>query len=414
MTVKTRHAPAGWDAASERLASRDAAREVAEHLRSKVLGRPDLLVVFASFHHRALLPEILDMLRADLHPAHLLATTAEATACGGLEFERGPSLSVLALRLPGLEAHPFSFDLADGPPSIWSTRFVRDRVALPVEGGPAPGTARHRATLLLADPFSIHAGQACARIDAAAGPEGARIHGGVASGASHPGLNVLAVDRRIASAGIVGLSLFGDFEVDALVSEGCAPLGEPLVVTRARDFTIQELGGVRALDAARRIAEAMPPERRDLLSRGLLVGVAPNAGKPRLGRGDYLVREVAAVDPDRGSITLSERVPVGATVCFHLRDPGTAHEDLELLLDRELLRGDPAAALLFTCNRRGTRLFGDGENDASTIARRLARVPLAGFHTAGELAPVAGRTHLHTLTAALAVFRAAPPAPTEP
>lgn len=414
MSVKIRHAPAGWNAVSGRLASREAAREVVDQLLPRVLGRPDLLVVFASFHHRALLPEILDMLRSDLHPAHLLATTAEATACGGDEFETGPSLSVLALRLPGLEAHPFAFELADGPPSVWSTRFVRDRVALPVEGAPAPSSRRHRATLLLADPFSIHAGQACARIDAAAGPGGARIYGGVASGASHPGLNVLAVDRRIGSSGIVGLSLFGDFEVDPLVSEGCTPLGAPLVVTRARDHEIQELGGVRALDAARRMAEEIPPERRDLLARGLLVGVAIDAGKPRLGRGDYLVREVAAVDPERGSITLSDRVPIGATVCFHARDPHTAHEDLELLLDRETLRGEPAAALLFTCNRRGSRLFGDGEHDAATIARRLAGVPLAGFHTAGELAPVAGRTHLHTLTAALAVFRAAAPTPPLP
>ncbi len=405
MTVKTQRIPAGWSSASERLSSRDAAREVLERLSSEVLGRPDLLAVFASFHHRALLPEILDMLRAGLHPGHLLATTAEATACDGHEFERGPSLSVLALRLPGLEAHPFSFDLADGPPSVWSTRFIRDRVALPVESPAVDERPRHRATLLLADPFSVHAGQACARIDEAAGPTGARIFGAVASGASHPGLNVLAVDRRVASAGIVGLSLFGDFEVDALASEGCAPLGEPLVVTRARDHSIQELGGIRALDAARRMAEEIDPARRDLLSRGLLVGIARDANRPRLGRGDYLVREVAAVDPERGSITLTDRVPVGATVCFHARDPVTAHEDLELLLDRELLRAPPTAALLFTNNRRGERLFGDAEDDAGTVRRRFSGLPLAGFHSAGELAPTGGRTHLHTLTAALALFR---------
>ena len=56
----------------------DAAREVATALRGGMIVRPDLLVVFGSFPHRALFSAAPDPLRAELHPAHLLASTARA------------------------------------------------------------------------------------------------------------------------------------------------------------------------------------------------------------------------------------------------------------------------------------------------------------------------------------------------
>jgi small ligand-binding sensory domain FIST len=406
MSVRTTRAPSAVTALSERLETRSAAKEAASALRAGLdaahRGRPDLLVVFATYHHRALFSDAVDLLRAELHPAHLIASTTEGVISGAREVERTPGLSVMALSLPGVLARPFSFDLSDGPPSVWTEGFIRERISLPPDEGALP----HRGVLMLADPFSIHAGQACAAIDQAAGPQGARIFGGLASGSTKPGLNVLAVDRRTTPEGIVGLSLFGDVEIDCLVSQGCRPIGPCAIVTRARGNEILEIGGQSPLAVAREVAAALREDERALLERGLLVGIAPDAAKPRLGRGDFIVRPVAAIDEDRGALTLTDAIKVGATIQLHVRDAQTSHDDLALLLSAQQLRAAPAAGLLFTCNLRGTRLFSEPGHDAGLCAQALGNAPLAGFHCAGEIGPIGRRSHVHAFTASLALFRA--------
>jgi hypothetical protein len=80
--------------------------------------------------------------------------------------------------------------------------------------------------------------------------------------------------------------------------------------------------------------------------------------------------------------------------------------DLDMLLDKEMLREPPAAALVFACNLRGSRLFGLGEHDAALISRRFGGIPAAGFHCAGEIAPIGPRSYLNSQTTAIALFRA--------
>jgi small ligand-binding sensory domain FIST len=299
-------------------------------------------------------------------------------------------------------ARPFHFSLTDGPPSVWSDGFIRERVSLPPDEGALP----HRGLLMLADPFALHTGQACAAIERAAGPGSARIFGGIASGASHAGLNVLTVDRRTAHEGIVGLSIFGDVEIHGQVSQGCRPVGQPVVVTRARGGEILEIGGRPALEVTRAMAEALSEHDQELLGNGLLVGVAHNASKARLGRGDFLVRPVLEVRAATAALVLSDAVPVGSTIQFQIRDARTAHDDLALLLAAEQLRAPPAAALLFTSNMRGTRLFSEPSHDARFASARLGGAPIAGMHAAGEIGPLGRNSYVHTQTASLAIFRA--------
>jgi small ligand-binding sensory domain FIST len=406
MPVKTTRTPSAISAWSLQTDSRQAAREIAANLRSGTLVRPDVLVVFGSFHHRALFSDALEILRGELHPAHLLACTAKSVIADHLEFEGVHGMSAVALSLPGVVARPFHFDIADGPPSVWSDAFIRERVALAPDEGDARGVMPHRGTLLLGDPFSINVGQAAAAIDRAAGPAGAKIIGGLASGASHAGLNVLAADRRIAHMGVVGLTLFGDLSIDCVSSSGCKPIGATFVVTKTRGNQILELGGRPALSAAQAMAEALSEEERARFAQGLLVGIAVNAAKPRHGRGDFLVRPVVGGDADRGAIAVAEPVPVGATLRFQVRDAHTAREDLGMLLDAEMLREPPAAAVVFSCLMRGAHLFGPGEHDAALLSRRLGGIPAAGFHCAGEIAPIGKRSYLNSQTVSVALFRA--------
>ena len=64
----------------------------------------------------------------------------------------------------------------------------------------------------------------------------------------------------------------------------------------------------------------------------------------------------------------------------------------------------PAGALVFSCNGRGSAMFGLPDHDATVVAEELGGAPAAGFFAAGEIGPVGCRSFLHGFTATVAVF----------
>ena len=119
-------------------------------------------------------------------------------------------------------------------------------------------------------------------------------------------------------------------------------------------------------------------------------------------RGDFLIRGVVGADEQSGAVAIGDVVDVGSTVQFHVRDARSADEDLQAMVGS--VDRSPVGALLFTCNGRGIRMFGEPDHDARVIQQRLGGLPLAGFFCAGELGPVGGRNFLHGFTASMALF----------
>ncbi len=151
------------------------------------------------------------------------------------------------------------------------------------------------------------------------------------------------------------------------------------------------------------MADGLSPQDRTLLGRGLFVGRAIDEYKVEPGRGDFLIRQVMGVDQRSGALAVGDRIEVGETIQFHVRDAATADEDLRALLELEAV--EPAdGALLFTCNGRGSRLFPVFDHDASLVSGKLGALPLAGFNCAGEIGPVGGKNFLHGFTASVALF----------
>ena len=96
------------------------------------------------------------------------------------------------------------------------------------------------------------------------------------------------------------------------------------------------------------------------------------------------------------------RSTVGTTVQFQVRDADSADEDL-----RALLAGRrPPARCVFTCNGRGTHLFGAARPRRRAGRRRVAGGAIAGMFCAGEIGPVGGRSFLHGFTASVLLFDA--------
>jgi small ligand-binding sensory domain FIST len=194
--------------------------------------------------------------------------------------------------------------------------------------------------------------------------------------------------------------------VRALVSQGCRPFGRSYVVTRSQANFLFELGGRPPLNRLEEALESLSRPDRELASQGLHIGRVIDEYKSEHGPGDFLIRGVLGVDPQNGAMAVGDRIEVGATVQFHVRDAATADDELRSLVEREVanLPGKPAGALLFTCNGRGARLFGAPDHDAALITSLLGGAPLAGLFCAGELGPVGGRNFLHGFTASLLLF----------
>ncbi|MBI5711658.1 MAG: FIST C-terminal domain-containing protein [Candidatus Eisenbacteria bacterium] len=124
------------------------------------------------------------------------------------------------------------------------------------------------------------------------------------------------------------------------------------------------------------------------------------------GRGDWLIRNLLGADRDRGVLAVGDHVQAGEKLRLHVRDAGTAREDLEMLLSPQAFDTRAEAALLFCCNGRGQRLYGAPDGDIAPLQAALGgHVPAAGMFCAGEIGPVGERNLLHGHTASIAVVR---------
>lgn len=365
-------------------ATGEVAGEILEHFGGE---RPDLVVCFASPAHAGAFEDIAAGLRKLLDPEVLVGATAVGVAGGGREVEDGPGLSVLAAsfgsgRCTGLALE--SIETPDG----------REIVGWPDEL-PAEGTL-----VMLADPYSFPVHDFLRLCNARV--PGVVVVGGLASAAG-PGADRLALDDRVLSGGAVGVLLSGDIPVRPVVSQGCRPIGQPLTITKSERNLVVELAGQPALARLQALVLAADEDERELMRQGLHLGVVVDEHKIEFGRGDFLVRNLLGADQDRGALAVGDLVEVGQTVQFHVRDADAATEDLRALLGGAT-GGD--AALLFTCNGRGERFFGEPDRDTAVVQEVLGPVPLAGAFCAGELGPVGGRNFVHGFTAGVVVFGA--------
>ena len=362
-------------------ATGEAAGQVLERLGEGV----DLAMVFVTPPHAGALEDVAAAVRSILRPGTLLGCAAVSVVGTAQEVEEGPAVSLWAGRFGPVA--PVRLEARQTPEGVTFTGW-------PDDVGFAP-----EALVLLADPFSFPADALYTEL--AARHPGLPVVGGNASAARGPGGNRLVLDSEVVTSGAVGALLGPGVDVETVVSQGCRPVGQPYVVTRAEGNIVYELGGEPALERLLRMARGgMPEEDVRLINQGLHLGQVIDEHKVEFDRGDFLVRNVLGADQENGAIAVNDLVEVGTTVQFHVRDAATADEDL-----RHLLAGrDADAALLFTCNGRGVRLFGTPDHDAGVLDERVG-APAAGFFAAGEFGPIGRRNFIHGFTASIALLR---------
>lgn len=410
----------------------DAASQAADQFKQSLInqttpaaaGSVDLIIGFVTPPFAQRMGMIADVIRSRLNPKHLLIVSSGVIAGNDSELGPTPAISLIGGAFPGVHIHPYLLD------ATWGAMDPAERAN---KIGETIGVSESMAaSVFFADPFSVPMVNLIPALSESriqyADTHGntqriGTVLGGLISGGSEPGTNTLFLDGQIRNYGAVGVTLSGNLQVDTIVSQGCRPIGEPMVITRARGNLILELGGIPAIDALRESLEGIDDPDRELLENGLLIGRVINEQQARFGRGDFLIRSIMGGDEQSGALAIADLVQAGQTIQPHIHDAQTAREDLSLLLDAQRLYNRPAGAMIVSCAERTKSFFGTNAYDARAIRHafdpisdgaKLAKagrelnapdqgIPLAGMYGAGQIGPV-GQTifqHAHTLVAAL-------------
>ncbi len=368
-----------------------AIRDLADAIHLQIGTAPiDLAFVFFSSHHAANTSMISAMLQRELRAKVCLGCSGEGVIAGSEEIETAAALTVWVACLPDVSVIPLQLSVSQ----------LQDQIHMP--RWPEPGL-ENSTFILLADPFSTPMQEVLSLMNDRY-PLG-KVGGGLAGGGQEAGENRLLLNDQSFDGGLVGVQLTGPVSVRTVTSQGCRPIGERFVVTRAEQNLIYELAGASALKRLQDVFESMGSTQRDA-HRALHLGIVVDEHKSHFERGDFLVRNLIGADQQAGAVAIGDVVQEGQTVQFHLRDAKSASDDLHFCLatERAKQKARPLGALMFSCCGRGEGLFGRPHHDSSAVQERLGPIPTAGFFAQGEIGPVGGRNFLHGYTASVVIF----------
>jgi small ligand-binding sensory domain FIST len=302
-----------------------------------------------------------------------VGTVGVGIAASGVEYLDEPALAVMATDLREGDYHVFS---------------GRSRVP------DSPGAAHFG--VVHADPNTPDVASLVA--DMSAKVESGYLVGGLSSSRGR----TVQVAKDVLSGGLSGVVLARDVGVTTRLTQGCTPLAsERHRVTECVANVLVTLDGRPALDVFREdIGELLA---RDLERAAQFVHVGLSVpGSDRRSGGDYLVRNLVAIDPRKKLIAIGDYVERNDEVLFCKRDAASARHDLARILQelKESMPGPARGGLYFSCVARGEHLFGRRGAELEQVRAALGDLPLVGFFCSGEIS----HDRLYGYTGVLTVF----------
>jgi small ligand-binding sensory domain FIST len=352
---------------------------------------PDFTALFVTPHFASQLRYAVDRVRALTNTTLLIGCAAEGVIGPEGEFERVAAASILSASIPEYPVRPLYLNQQ----SLESCQSAQDWKTLLSLEHPQDTTI-----LIFADPYTFPVHVFLEHINTHF--PGTAIIGGLANGLDESGVNSLVLDDEIFNEGAVCLIIQQKQAVASLVSQGCRPIGTPLIVTQANRNTLQQIATKPPMQVINEIYDRSSKEEQKLIEAGIFIGRVIDEYKKDFAQGDFLIRNLLNADRASSAITVMDTIPIGTTVQFHIRDAKTSSEDLQSLLQSHSKKCN--GALVFNCNGRGTRLYPDINHDLNLINQTLNHPPLAGFFCAGEIGPIGGSNFIHGHTASIALF----------
>lgn len=179
--------------------------------------------------------------------------------------------------------------------------------------------------------------------------------------------------------------IFFSPEVQTVIghTQGCTPLDEQHLITKAERNLLIELDERPALDVLRDdIGEVLAKDLNKIagyIFAGLPIEFSDT--------GDYLVRNIIGIDEQEKIIAVGDYLYEGSKFMFCRRDGNSAREDMLRMLAtmKSRLQGLPRGGLYYTCLGRGRYQFGDNSEELKMIQDEIGDFPLIGFFANGEI-----------------------------
>jgi small ligand-binding sensory domain FIST len=394
--------------------------------------RADFVLVFATAVHQPAYPAMLHAIRQITKTEHLVGCSAYGIVTTEAELELTPAIGVMAVSAGDVRFTPFCFHhLQDRNEAVGRAigRLIRHSDGLQMlpagRASAARRSTRSASTatgipgaieplveqsgqengqpllMVFPDTFAMQPTLLFRGIHHEAGP--VRIIGG---GASEDGTLSQTYQFFGADAtpnAVSGVMIEGKFVTTISLSQACHPIGESMAVTRSKGNVVMELGGRPAFEVFEQLIKEHDIEPEQVGAQ-LFVGLPVDPSHTRLQRGEYLIRNIVGANPRQGSIAVATEIQEGQIFSFTLRQPDETRVAMEEMLSElsQIHHGrTPAFGLYFDCCGRGSSLYGESGTDLALIKKHLGDIPLIGFFTYAEIAPLGQVTHLHNYTGVL-------------
>jgi small ligand-binding sensory domain FIST len=198
--------------------------------------------------------------------------------------------------------------------------------------------------------------------------------------------------QQVAEGGVSGVIFSGSIAVATGLSQGCSPIGPSHTITECDGNILMTIDGRPALDVFKQeIGEVLA--RNLNRAAGYIFAALPVKASDT---GDYMVRNLVGIDPNKGWIAIGDLVAEGDPILFTRRDKPSAEADLDRMLSKVKQRIDRPirGGIYVSCLSRGVNLFGPDAAETRRINAQLGDFPLVGFFANGEISH--DRLYAHT------------------
>lgn len=368
----------------------------AKQQRGKLPGPVTFAVLFTTEECVSQAEEIMEIVRIYAQVGTVIGCCANGLIAGSREIENEAGFSVALYHLPDTQVRAIHLPL---------THFQAADRATTLRAAIGPHPEAVNAWMLFASSESI--GNEAWLPDWDNATDQHVTIGGFASIDQHAHKSYLYLDGKVYTDGAVALGLEGAVTIEPLVSQGCRPVGSPWTITQAENNIIHEIGNRPILEVLRDTLEGMSQQEQKQARGNIFIGLVLDEYKPSFGTGDFLVRNLAAIDPKTGAVAIATPLRVGQNLQFQIRDANTASIDFEQLLKAkavELGNREIYGTCLCDCIGRGCSLYGVPDHDVSVIHDIFPGLPVTGLFCNGEFGRTHNRTLLHGYAASLGLF----------